>query len=80
MTGIGNVKNAESRSMLYPQSSMMMATRGPADDVGLGDGPVTADAVAKGVGGATVGATDGSSLGTTATWFGARFGANSAWI
>ena len=46
---------------------MMMATRGAADDVALGDGPGNTDPVDEGVGGATVDATDGSSLGTTAT-------------
>ncbi len=59
---------------------MMMATRGPDDDVALGEGPGTADPVDDGVGGATVGATDGSSLGATATCCGTRFGANIAMI
>src|SRR5450755_4772726 len=82
VTGIGSVKNGLSRSMLYPQSSMMIATRGAPDGSALGDAPGNADADgdADGDGGATVGATDGSSPGATATWCGAGFGANIAAI
>ena len=46
---------------------MMMATRGPADGVALEVGPGDTETEADGVGGATVGATDGSSGGATAT-------------
>jgi hypothetical protein len=80
VTGIGSDKNGLSRSMLYPQSSMMIATRGAPEGTALGDAPGNADAEADGEGGATVGATDGSSAGETATWCAAGFGFNNAAI
>ena len=52
---------------------MMMATRAAPDGVALGDAPGEGDVVTDGEGGATVGATDGSSFGWTATCFGVRF-------
>jgi hypothetical protein len=59
---------------------MMMATIGALDGEALGDEPGEADTVTDGEGGATVGATEGSSIDSTATCRGGCFGANSVAI
>src|SRR5579872_1558262 len=67
--------------MLYPQSSMIIATRGGPDADGLGVTLGETDAEGDGGAAGTVAATDGSSLGATATCrAGARCGVKNAMI